>query len=172
MSYTYFTLALICFLLAGVLELKSRKTVRKSRAGTGVYVEIGERKKERRTRVKEIEDVVKEERSKFDHLFKIPFKKKADENTREQILREAETLPDIPKVGEEDELTSYFRIEDKRPLTTSASERRKEQRAEVKPEDWIFIDPKKLEEEEENGRKTQEKKNQSEWTPPIFFDDS
>ncbi len=167
MSYTYFTLALICFLLAGVLELKSRKAVRRSKAGTGVYVEIGERKKERRTRVKEIEDVVKEERSKFDHLFKIPFKKKADENTREQILREAETLPDIPKVGGEDEL-SYFRIEDKQPITTSASERRKEQRAKVKPEDWIFIDPKKLEEEEENGRKKQEAKTQSEWTPPIF----
>ncbi len=167
MSYEFFVAGMLCFLIAGVVELKSRKKPRKIKHGKAAYVEIPHTREERKaSNTKEVDEMVEEKGSKFDHLFKFSFKGKSDEKVKEQLLKEAEALPDIPKVGEDDDLSSYFRIEEERSErnVVSAQPARKG----VKPEDWLFVDPKKLEEKEAERR---EEKKDNEWSPPIFFGD-
>ncbi len=199
MAYIYFVLAGICFLIVAVLEINKRKkslSVSKpsvSRTSTKKYYDVRyeEGREEKPTTLAHEGRREDDEQSggKFDHLFRIkPEKEEAKKShLSEQIVKEAELMPEIPKIGKEDKFEPlYFRVgenareeRDAQEQSTSSLPQDTTQQGEVKesvedkpqPRDWLFFDPSTLESKDNKEDEQKKEKKDDSWTPAFFFGD-
>jgi FtsZ-interacting cell division protein ZipA len=196
MVYMYFALAAVCFFLAALLEIRRRKTPIKSKAKSGAssekYLAIEHKEKQESENVYKVSKGHKHEvpsgkqeeetSSKFDHLFKI--KPEYNENSvkaREDILKEAENIPEIPKVGSEERFEPlYFRVSEEpqsESTTTQQQNVTQPQPTQIhmekpQPKDWLFFDPSSLESKKDDSEKKEKKDEEdNSWTPAFFFGD-
>ncbi len=198
MPYLYFALSALCFIAAGILEFRRRKATPRSKtkpstSGRYVTIESVEASKDEKSyEVSKARDqheshAQEDSSGKFDHLFKIkPEMEKSearDAGSRDDILKEAENLPEIPKIGTEESFEPlYFRVSEaqesggSRQEMQDASHQQAQQSErtaqQAEPKDWLFFDPSKLEDEEQRDKKKEDKKEEdSSWMPSFFFGD-
>jgi hypothetical protein len=193
MAYIYFVLAGICFLSAAVLEINRRRKHGKG-VKSGIHLGIAHKKyydieyREEKTEKETLERRNMDAGAsggKFDHLFRIkPEEAPQKIEGREEILKEAELMPEIPKIGTEDKFEPlYFRVGDgaqdeqtKREDWQTSREPTRENTAQdagekPQPKDWLFFDPNTLETKNEDNEEEKTEKKDNSWTPAFFFGD-